>query len=86
MLPISMDSVQQFLDDTLGFSFEWEDISALKLHATLFTFFAILYFSRRVFVQNVEESPVSFSVTVPREAKPGWKGVVDDEPKIKVSH
>lgn len=34
-------------------------------------------------LKNDEERPVSFTIPLPEQCKPGWKGEVLDGPKIK---
>ena len=78
-------SFQHFLEDPPSIPPQLQDVSTLKLISTLLAVFIALYVSSRALVKGEDESPISINVSVPDEAKPGWKGAVIDEPKIKVS-
>ena len=47
----------------------------------ILTFIITIYFT---LLKNDDERPVSFSIPLPEQCKPGWKGEVLKDPKIKV--
>lgn len=44
------------------------------------TLLITIYFT---FLTNDDERPVRFTIPLPEQCKPGWKGEVLDDPKIK---
>lgn len=49
--------------------------------SAILTLLITLYFT---LLDNDDERPVSFTIPLPEQCKPGWKGEVLDDPKIKV--
>lgn len=49
--------------------------------SAILTLLITLYFT---LLNNDDERPVSFTIPLPEQCKPGWKGEVLDGPKIKV--
>lgn len=68
-----------FLQSVYG-DFSKPEILLLICGATL-TLLITIYFT---FFNNDDERPVSFTIPLPEQCKPGWKGEVLDDPKIKV--
>lgn len=53
----------------------------ILIYGAILTLLITLYFT---FLNNDDERPVSFCIPLPEQCKPGWKGEVLDDPKIKV--
>lgn len=59
-----------------------------KTEVLILIFSAILILLITIYfalLNNDDERPVSFSIPLPEQCKPGWKGEVLDDPKVKVS-
>lgn len=69
-----------FLQSVYG-EFNKLEVTILVCGATL-TLLITIYFT---FLNNIndDERPVSFTIPLPEQCKPGWKGEVLDDPKIK---
>lgn len=67
-----------FLQSVYG-EFDKAELIILICGATL-TLIVTIYFT---FLNNDDERPVSFTIPLPEQCKPGWKGEVLDDPKIK---
>lgn len=67
-----------FLQSVYG-EFDKAELIILICGATL-TLLVTIYFT---FLNNDDERPVSFTIPLPEQCKPGWKGEVLDDPKIK---
>lgn len=53
----------------------------ILIFGAILTLLITIYFT---LLNNDDERPVSFSIPLPEQCKPGWKGEVLDDPKIKV--
>lgn len=67
-----------FLQSVYG-EFNKPDVITLLCGATL-TLLIIIYFT---FLNNDDERPISFTIPLPEQCKPGWKGEVLEDPEIK---
>jgi hypothetical protein len=70
-----MDTLNDFPAD-----FPWLEIS-IFFFSLLFVFTIFSY----AVLNNGDERPVTFNVSIPEQCSPEWKGEVLDEPSIKAS-
>lgn len=54
--------------------------SLILIYGAILTLLITIYFT----FNNDDERPVSFCIPLPEQCKPGWKGEVLEDPKIKV--
>lgn len=69
-----------FLQSVYG-EFSKPEVIIILIGGAIVTLLITIYFTR--LLNNDDERPVSFTIPLPEQCKPGWKGEVLDDPKIK---